>query len=68
MISPSGVWRVLRRHGLNTRARRLGLVAGYAAPPQQEKPLVPPQQHLQVDIPDEYWYKWTASMLGAYKA
>src|SRR5437867_7744511 len=33
-ISPNGVWRVLRRHGLNTRAKRLGLVAGYAAPYQ----------------------------------
>jgi hypothetical protein len=30
-FSPNGVWRVLRRHGLNTRARRLGLVVGYAA-------------------------------------
>jgi transposase len=27
-LSPNGVWRVLRRHGLNTRARRLGLIAG----------------------------------------
>jgi hypothetical protein len=27
----TGVWRVLRRHGLSTRARRYGLVAGYAA-------------------------------------
>jgi transposase InsO family protein len=32
-LSPNGVWRVLRRHGLSTRARRYGLVAGYAAPP-----------------------------------
>lgn len=31
VISPNGVHRVLRRHGLNTRAKRLGLVAGYAA-------------------------------------
>ena len=28
VISPSRVWRVLKRHGLNTRALRLGLVAG----------------------------------------
>lgn len=27
-ISASGVYRVLRRHGLNTRAKRLSLVAG----------------------------------------
>ena len=31
-ISPNCVWRVLRRHGLNTRAKRLGLVAGYRSP------------------------------------
>ena len=53
MISPSGVWRVLRRHGLNTRGKRLGLVAGYAAPPQREKPSVLSQQHLQVELPGE---------------
>jgi len=29
-ISPNGVHKVLRRHGLNTKAKRLGLVAGYA--------------------------------------
>ena len=33
-LSPNGVWRVLRRHGLNTRRRRLGLIAGYAATPR----------------------------------
>jgi transposase len=32
VLSHSGVWRCLRRHGLNTRAKRLSLVAGYAAP------------------------------------
>ena len=53
VISPSGVWRVLRRHGLNTRSKRLGLVAGYAAPPALEKPSVLPQQHLQVEVPGE---------------
>ena len=34
LVSHNGVWRCLRRHGLNTRARRLSLVAGYAAPYQ----------------------------------
>ena len=52
VISPSGVWRVLKRHGLNTRSKRLGLVAGYAAP-EREKPLVLPTQHLQVESPGE---------------
>jgi hypothetical protein len=32
VVSANGVWRVLRRHGLNTRAKRLSLVAGYRAP------------------------------------
>ena len=32
VVSHNGVWRVLRRHGLNTRGRRLSLVAGYRAP------------------------------------
>ena len=31
VVSPNGVWRCLRRHGLNTRAKRLSLVAGYRA-------------------------------------
>src|SRR4029450_6350258 len=37
-LSPNGVWRVLGRHGLNTRAKRYGLVAGYAAPPEPQRP------------------------------
>jgi len=32
LVSPNGVYKVLVRHGLNTRARRLALVAGYRAP------------------------------------
>ncbi len=53
VISPNGVHRVLRRHGLNTRAKRLGLVAGYAAPPEPERRPAPPQRHLQVSRPGE---------------
>lgn len=33
-VSPAGVYRVLRRHGLATRQKRLALVAGYACPPE----------------------------------
>ena len=33
-LSHNGVWCILKRHGLNTRRKRLGLVAGYAAPPE----------------------------------
>jgi transposase len=47
VISPNGVWKVLCRHGLNTRAKRLGLIAGYAAP--YEPPRDPgPEHHIDV--------------------
>ena len=52
-ISASGVYRVLRRHGLNTRGKRLSLVAGYAAPPEPEPRPQPPVRHLEVDHPGE---------------
>jgi transposase InsO family protein len=52
VVSPNGVWKVLRRHGLNTRAKRLGLIAGYAAP--YEPPRDPgPEQHIEVSEPGE---------------
>jgi hypothetical protein len=47
------VWRVLRRHGLNTRAKRDGLVAGYPAPPEPQRPTPPPERHLHLDHPGE---------------
>jgi transposase len=34
LVSPNGVYKTLVRHGLNTRARRLSLIAGYRAPYQ----------------------------------
>jgi transposase InsO family protein len=52
-LSPNGVWQVLRRHGLNTRAKRLGLVAGYAAPPEPRRPQPEPERHLVVSRPGE---------------
>ena len=52
IVSPNGVWKVLFRHGLNTRAKRYGLVEGYAAP--YEPPRDPgPEQHIEVDVPGE---------------
>jgi transposase InsO family protein len=52
VVSPNGVWKVLCRHGLNTRAKRLGLIAGYAAP--YEPPRTPePERHIEVDHPGE---------------
>lgn len=52
LVSPNGVWKVLRRHGLNTRAKRLGLIAGYAA--AYEPPRDPgPERHIDVSRPGE---------------
>ena len=52
VVSPNGVWKVLRRHGLNTRAKRLALIAGYRAP--YEPPREPaPEPHIDVDRPGE---------------
>jgi transposase len=49
VVSHDGVWRCLRRHGLNTRAKRLSLVAGYAAP--SEPPRRPePERHISVTV------------------
>lgn len=50
-VSSSGVWRVLKRHGLNTRSMRLALVAGYAAAPEPERPKPPPARHIQAERP-----------------
>ena len=50
-LSPSGVWRVLRRHGLNTRRKRLSLVAGYAAPPEPAPREPEPERHLEAKQP-----------------
>jgi transposase InsO family protein len=52
VVSPNGVWRVLCRHGLNSRAKRLALVAGYRAP--YEPPREPqPEPHIDVERPGE---------------
>lgn len=53
VVSPNGVWRVLRRHGLSRRMSRLSLVAGYAAPPGPEGRASEPERHLEVDHPGE---------------
>jgi transposase InsO family protein len=49
-ISPNGIWRVLHRHGLSTRKARLALVAGYAAPPEPDRP-AEPERHLEAPRP-----------------
>ena len=53
VVSPNGVWRILRRHGLSRRISRLSLVAGYAAPPGPEGRAAEPERHLEVDHPGE---------------
>ena len=50
-VSANGVWRVLKRHGLGTRAKRLGLVAGYAAPPEPEPRPPLPEMHIEANRP-----------------
>jgi transposase InsO family protein len=51
-ISPNGVYRVLLRHGLNTRGKRLALVAGYAA--RYERPPLPEApRHVEASRPGE---------------
>ena len=49
-ISPNGVHKVLRRHGLGTRKDRLALVAGYAARGEPERP-PEPERHLEAPRP-----------------
>ena len=53
VVSPNGVHRALARHGLGTRAARLALVAGHAAPPQLERPEPEPERHLEAEIPGD---------------
>lgn len=51
-VSANGVYKTLVRHGLNTRAKRLALVAGYAAP--YEPPREPaPDLHIDTSRPGE---------------
>jgi transposase InsO family protein len=52
-VSPNGVWRALRRHGLNRRISRLSLVAGYAVPPEPERWTPLETRHVEVDHPGE---------------
>jgi transposase InsO family protein len=52
-ISEHGVWRVLWRVGLNTRSKRLALVARHADP-YERKPLIPPpERHIEATEPGE---------------
>jgi hypothetical protein len=46
-VSPNGVYKTLCRHGLNTRAKRLALIAGYRAPFELPRDRVP-EPHITV--------------------
>lgn len=44
---------MLRRYGLNTRAKRLALIAGYASRYERRPPKPPPERHVEADQPGE---------------
>jgi len=52
VVSANGVYRVLRRHGIHTRALRYALLAGYASPPVPARE-PEPERHIEVDHPGE---------------
>jgi transposase InsO family protein len=52
-ISEHGVWRVLRRVGLNTRSKRLALVARHRDPYERKPPLPEPELHIEASSPGE---------------
>lgn len=52
-ISANGIWRVLRRHGLNTRQKRLALVAGDAAVYERRPDTPKPERHVEAKRPGE---------------
>jgi transposase InsO family protein len=52
VVSPNGVYKTLVRHGLNTRAKRLALVAGYRAPFEPPREPVP-EPHIDTSRPGE---------------
>jgi len=52
VISANGVWRILRRHGISTRLKRLSLIAGAAIPPAPEAQ-EPYEGHLEAKEPGD---------------
>jgi len=52
-ISEHGVWRVLRRFNLNTRAKRLALIARHADPYERKPEIPPPPRHIEASEPGE---------------
>jgi transposase InsO family protein len=52
-ISEHGVWRVLVRVGLNTRAKRLALIARHRDPYERAPLARPPERHIDASKPGE---------------
>jgi transposase len=52
VVSPNGVWKVLRRHGISTRTKRLALIAGYRAPYEPPR-TSDPEPHITSTRPGE---------------
>jgi transposase InsO family protein len=52
-ISEHGVWRVLRRVGLNTRSKRLALVARHRDPYERRPPTPEPERHIDAQEPGQ---------------
>ena len=52
-ISEHGVWRVLCRVGLNTRAKRLAPIARHHDPYERKPALAPPERHIEASEPGQ---------------
>ncbi|MSO41875.1 MAG: transposase [Solirubrobacterales bacterium] len=52
-ISEHGIWRVLRRFNLNTRSKRLALVARHAEPYERKPDIPPAARHIEASEPGE---------------
>ena len=52
-ISEHGVWRVLCRVGLNTRSKRLALIARHHDPYERKPALAPPERHIEASEPGQ---------------
>jgi len=52
-LSEHGVWRVLRTVGLNTRSKRLALIARHQDRYERRPPLAPPERHIDASEPGE---------------
>jgi transposase InsO family protein len=52
-VSEHGVWRVLCRVGLNTRAKRLALIARHRDPYERKPDRPPPERHIDASQPGQ---------------